>query len=60
MPAVDEHGELHCTWPTEVVERVQRCPHRTAGEQHIVDEHHDPPVDAAGWDVGVVERASRA
>ena len=38
---VDHHRQLHGPRPAVVVERVERGPDRAAGEQHVVDQHHD-------------------
>ena len=54
VPAVDEHGEPYGGGPAEVVHRVERGPDRAAGEEHVVDEHHDLAVDAAGRHLGLV------
>src|SRR3989441_599533 len=45
MAAVDEHRELHPLRPAEVDQRVHRGTHRSAGEEHVVDEEDAPPVD---------------
>ena len=39
VAAVDEHGELDRARPPELGERVERGPHRAAGEEDVVDEH---------------------
>ena len=57
MSAVDQHGELHGAGSADLVERVERGADRTAGEQHVVDQHDDLVVDVVG-DLGVLERAS--
>src|SRR5262249_28991499 len=54
---VDEDRELDRTRPAEVADRVQRRPHRTAGEQHVVHEDHQPVVEAAGRNLGAADRA---
>ena len=40
---VDQHGELHRPGPPEVVQGVEGGPDRAAGEEHVVDQHDDPP-----------------
>ena len=46
VAAVDQHGQPDGAGPAEVAEGVQRGPHGTAGEQHVVDQHHHGVVDA--------------
>ena len=48
---VDHDRQLHRPGPAVVVERVERGPDRAAGEEHVVDEHHDRAVEVDG-DVG--------
>jgi hypothetical protein len=66
VPAVDEHRELHRARAPDVAERVERGPDGAAGEEHVVDQHHEPAVDpAAGISVrpsaraGLSRRSSR-
>ena len=58
VAAVDQHGELDRAGAADLVEGVERGADRTAGEQHVVDQHDDLVVDVVG-DVGVLERAGR-
>ena len=39
VPTVDHDGELHRLRPTEILQRIERCPDSAAGEQHVVDQH---------------------
>ena len=57
VPPVDQHGEPDRRGPAEVVHRVQGGPDGAAGEEHVVDEHHDLAVDAAGRHLRVVRTA---
>ena len=57
MTAVDEHRELHGGAP-ELVQRVERGPGGAAGEEHVVDEHHDLARDVGH--LGRAERRDRA
>ena len=60
VPAVDEHGQLHRARTPVLAQRVERGAHRPAGEQHVVDQHDQPVVDAAVGQRGVAERAGGA
>ena len=51
VAAVDHHGELHRPGPAVGVEGVEGGADRAAGEEHVVDQHHDGAVDVDG-DVG--------
>ena len=41
MAPVDHHGQLHGPGPAEIVQRIQRSPDGTAGEEDVVDEDDD-------------------
>jgi hypothetical protein len=60
VPAVDQHGQLHRARAPVLGQGVQRGAHGPAGEQHVVDEHDQPVVEAAVGHRGVAERAGRA
>ena len=60
VPPVDQDGELDGARASEVVERVKCRPHRPAGVQHVVDEHHGLAVDAVGGHLGAAQRPRRA
>jgi hypothetical protein len=47
VAAVDQHGQLYRPRPAEVLQRVERRPDGTPGEQHVVDEHDLAAVDPA-------------
>ncbi|SHU58689.1 Uncharacterised protein [Mycobacteroides abscessus subsp. abscessus] len=57
MSAVDQHRQLHRTRPAEVPQRVKCRAHGTAGEQHVVDQHHQSAIDATLGNGGAFERA---
>ena len=59
VAAVDQDRELHRAWAAELGERVERGADGAAGEEHVVDQHHDPPADVDG-DLGGAERRDRA
>ena len=44
VATVDHHRQLHDAWAAEVDHRVERGADRPSGEQHVVDEDHDAPV----------------
>ncbi len=57
---VDQDGQLYRGRPAQVADGVQRGPHGPAGEQHVVDQHHDPAVHTAGRQLGATQRADTA
>ena len=58
VAAVDHHGELHGPQPPVGVEGVEGGSDRAPGEEDVVDEHHDRPVEV-DRDVGDGLRAGR-
>ena len=58
MPAVDEHRELHRARATQLEQCLERGPRGAAGEQDVVDEHHDAVGDVG--DLGRSERRDRS
>ena len=52
VAAVDQDREPDRLRAAEVVERVQRGADGAAGVEHVVDQHDDLAVDAAGRDLG--------
>ena len=59
VAAVDQDGELDGARPAEVVERVERGADGAAGEQHVVDQHDHPAVDALGGQLGAARARGR-
>jgi hypothetical protein len=45
VAAVDQGQHLDCGRTTAVDQRVERCPKRPSGEEHIVDDDHHRAVD---------------
>src|SRR5947199_5732499 len=45
MAPVDQHREVDGLGPAEVDQRVHRGKHRTAGEEHVVDEQDAAAID---------------
>ena len=58
VAAVHQHRQPDRPRPAEVAQRVQGRPHRTAGVEHVVNQHHHSVVELAG-NVGVTYRAGR-
>ena len=46
MAPVDQDGELDRARPAQVAQRVERRADRAPGEEDVVDEDDEPPVDA--------------
>ncbi len=44
-PAIRQDRQPNHTRASKISERAQRCPNRSAGEKHIVDQDHRPAVD---------------
>ena len=59
VSAVDQDGEPDGLWPAQLGERVQRCPHRAAGEEDVIHQHDGLVVDARSRYVGVFDGADR-
>ena len=65
VATVHQHGQPDRPRPAEVAQGIQGGPHRTAGVEHVIDQHHDPVVHRAGtsvWPTGRVgcrRRSSR-
>src|SRR4051812_25194146 len=60
VAAVDQDRELHRPRPAEVAQRVQGGPDRAPGEQDVVDEDHEPAVDARAGQLRGLQRADPA
>jgi hypothetical protein len=48
MTAVDHHCQTDGSWSPKFNEGIECCTHRASGEQHVVDEHYQYPIEAAG------------
>ena len=57
---VDQHRQLHDPGAAKVGERVERRTDRTAGKEHVIDQHDHPVIDAAARHFGGLERAHSA
>src|SRR5262249_29077758 len=57
VPAIDEDRELDHAGPTEVDQRVERGPDRSAREEHVVDQDDRLALDAEG-NVGTADDGS--
>ena len=55
VSAVDQDGEPDGLRPAQLGERVQRSPHRAAGEEDVIHEHDRLVVDPRSRDVGVFD-----
>src|ERR1039457_6737568 len=59
MAAVHQHRQLHGPGPAQVVQRIERGPHRPARIQHIVDQDNGLPVYSVSGKLGSTQRTSR-
>jgi hypothetical protein len=41
VATIDQHGQPDRPWPAEITQRIQGRPHRTSGEEYVVNQHHD-------------------
>ncbi len=59
MAAVDQDRELYGSGAAEITQGVERGPHGSPGEQHVVDQYHECVVDTARRHRRAFERTVR-
>jgi hypothetical protein len=59
MTTINENGQLHRCWATQLTQSIESCSDSSSRKEHIVNQDHVFTLNTAGWNLCAVKRSGR-